>query len=155
MKYERTYILSAEENEGATHYFVSFKSAEGTAEKVEVVSVVYEALKKLQTKEESQARKSRRYPPISDLSDEELYTQAVNKPKSIEDAVFNNLLKEQVSQAISELPETMKRRLLLYYSEGLTYKQIAEKEGKNPKTIFESIKAAEKKIYEKIKFLED
>ena len=59
------------------------------------------------------------------------------------------------SQAISELPETMKRRLLLYYSEGLTYKQIAEKEGKNPKTIFESIKAAEKKIYEKIKFLED
>ena len=58
---------------------------------IEISHEAYEVLEKFRKKEESLARKARRNPPIVGLSDEELYTQAVNKPQSVEDAVFSNL----------------------------------------------------------------
>ena len=52
----------------------------------------------------------------------------------------------QLHRAISELPEIQKRRLILYYFQGLTYEQIAEMEGCRYQSVQESILSAIKKL---------
>jgi len=47
---------------------------------------------------------------------------------------------------MDKLTETQRRRYLLHHVKGLTYREIGEIEGKDFKTIFESVEAAEKKI---------
>lgn len=63
-------------------------------------------------------------------------------PESLEDIVFRNIQYEALHSAIQELPETQRRRLVLYYFNGLTYAQIAEKEGCKYQTVQDSIYAA-------------
>lgn len=65
---------------------------------------------------------------------------------SIAEILNNAELKTKIEMALSTLSATPKRRFLKYYSEHLTYRQIAEEEGKNVKTIFESVKMARKKF---------
>ena len=58
-----------------------------------------------------------------------LNLRAIDKPESVEDAVIRKLEYERLYQAISQLSDTQRRRLILYYFKGLTYKQIAKREG--------------------------
>ena len=59
---------------------------------------------------------------------------------------MENLWNEKLKHAISELPETMRRRFILYHDYGLTLKQIGEAEGCSFQVIARSIKSAENKI---------
>ena len=52
----------------------------------------------------------------------------------------------QLHRAISELPEIQKRRLILYYFQGLTYEQIAGMEGCTFQAVAKSIATAEKRL---------
>ena len=63
-----------------------------------------------------------------------------------EGTVFRNLRYEALHRAIKQLPEVQRRRLILYYFMGLTYAQIAEKEGCTFQAIGKSISAAEKRL---------
>lgn len=56
----------------------------------------------------------------------------------------NSELKTKIEMALSTLSPLPKKRFLMYYSEQLTYRKIAEKEGRNVKTIYESVQAARK-----------
>ena len=49
-------------------------------------------------------------------------------------------------RAISELPEIQKRRLILYYFQGLTYEQIAEMEGCTKRAVKFSVDIAVEKL---------
>lgn len=82
----------------------------------------------------------------SELTEISLYNRAVSPPESVEEAVFRNLRYETLHRAIKQLPEVQRRRLILYYFMGLTYAQIAEKEGCTFQAVGKSISAAEKKI---------
>jgi len=53
-----------------------------------------------------------------------------------------------VKRALASLTEVQRRRYLLHMADGLSTWQIAEIEGKNQKTIHESLSAAEKKVNE-------
>ena len=57
-------------------------------------------------------------------------------------AVLRNMRYEALHNAINKLPETQRRRLILYYFNGLTYSQIAEMEGCKYQTVQDSIYAA-------------
>lgn len=59
---------------------------------------------------------------------------------------MRNLQYEQLHNAILELPETQRRRLILYYFQGLTYEQIAEMEGCTHPAIIKSVSSALEKI---------
>lgn len=61
--------------------------------------------------------------------EQSLNRRAYYKAESVEDAVLRNIEYERLHRAISELPETQRRRITLYYFRGLTYEQIAEMEG--------------------------
>ena len=52
----------------------------------------------------------------------------------------------KIHRAISELPEIQKRRLILYYFQGLTYEQIAEMEGCTKRAVKFSVDIAVEKL---------
>lgn len=65
---------------------------------------------------------------------------------TISEILNNSELKTKIEMALSTLSPLPKKRFLMYYSEQLTYRKIAEKEGRNVKTIYESVQAARKKF---------
>ena len=65
---------------------------------------------------------------------------------TVSEILNNSELKTKIEMALSTLSPLPKKRFLMYYSEQLTYRKIAEKEGRNVKTIYESVQAARKKF---------
>ena len=51
------------------------------------------------------------------------------KPDSIEEVVLRKIQIETLHTAMKKLPEMQRRRMQLYYFEGMTYEQIAKKAG--------------------------
>ncbi len=64
----------------------------------------------------------------------------------VEDEVDKRFTAELLVKAISRLKEQPKRRMMLYYVRGLTFREIAALEGVSDKSIRESINGAIKKI---------
>ena len=62
------------------------------------------------------------------------------------DAVEVNITNERLMSAIKQLKEIPRRRLYLYFFEGLTYREIAKKEGISDMSLRESINGAIKKL---------
>lgn len=63
---------------------------------------------------------------------------------TVSEILNNSELKTKIEMALSTLSPLPKKRFLMYYSEQLTYRKIAEKEGRNVKTIYEFVQAARK-----------
>lgn len=66
--------------------------------------------------------------------------------ESAENEAIRNIALEELYTAIAMLKKIQKRRLVLHFFAGLTYGQIAEKEGCSFQTIAKSVKTAEKKM---------
>jgi RNA polymerase sigma-70 factor (ECF subfamily) len=94
-------------------------------------------------------RSDERHFEQSDLSDELLSKRAVYPQKSIEDIVSDAEQADALQAAIAELPETQRRRFVLYYYSELTYKQIAEMEGCSHVAVMHSLEKAKAAIQKK------
>ena len=143
---ENSYTLHTEEVEGIVCYIVRFKDSQNILQEVEVPHSVFDALAHCSKKEEALARQDRRHIEYAELADTEIYDRAVHKPKSVEEAALNNLLGEDLTRAIAELPETQRRRFLLYHDCGLTLQKIAEIEKRAFQVVARSVRSAENRI---------
>lgn len=65
---------------------------------------------------------------------------------TVVDKVISKLEKEKLLSALNCLNENQKRRITLYYFQGLTYRQIAKIDGVSDMSVRESIAGAIKKI---------
>lgn len=65
---------------------------------------------------------------------------------NVVDEVISKLDKERLLSALNCLSENQKRRIILYYFQGLTYRQIAKIDGVSDMSVRESIAGAIKKI---------
>lgn len=65
---------------------------------------------------------------------------------TVVDKVISKLEKEKLLSALNCLNENQKRRIILYYFQGLTYRQIARIDGVSDMSVRESIAGAIKKI---------
>jgi len=93
-----------------------------------------------------------RYKERLKLSDAEINARALLRhTPGMEEELLDAEQKEMLWKAIEELPEIQRRRLLMYYFEGLTFEKIAVLEGRHWTSISESVRTAEEKIQEKIK----
>lgn len=147
---ENSYTLRIDVMEGGFRYFVLFRDKNsGIRCEVEVSHSIYLEFQRSAREEHSQARRDRRHIEQSELTDQSLYDRAMYKPKSVEDTVLDNLQAERLAQVIAELPETMRRRISLYHNLGLTYEQIAEREGCKRQPVMRSIARGEEKIRNK------
>lgn len=148
------YTLRTEIVEGIMHYYVSFTDGQAILRETEVSRPVYLEFLRFIKIERNLRRSDERHTEQSELTEVTLYNRAAHPPKAVDEVVFDSLRDERLRQAVAELPETQRRRFVLYHEFGLTYEQIAEMEGRNLSSVYESVRGAETKIKEKMKIFE-
>lgn len=140
------YTIRREIIDEVTHYFVSFIDGESITRETEVSRSVYIEIYRSIKKLRNLTRSDERHIEQSELTDETLYSRAMNPPKRVEEIVFNIERNNALREAITKLPETQRRRISLYYDFDLTYEQIAVLEGCSFQAVGKSIELAEQKI---------
>lgn len=136
---EENNIVSIQEN---NKFYVLFVDTNNCLQKVEVSEIVYNEFVKFKRTARNLQRSNERHIEYVKLTDIELFTRSFIKPKSIEDIITENERAENLYKAIEELPKKQRRRFILYFVHGLTYKQIAEIENTSFQSIATSIKLA-------------
>ena len=136
------YTLSIENN----RYFVSFMDVNKYMQKIEVDKDVFNALDNFELDDVSFMNEAERHYEFSELSESTLNNRAVNKPKTVEESFMENLKKDELDYIISSLTETQRKRMIYYYFENMTFKQIAALEGCAYQTVQKSIEKVKDKI---------
>ena len=141
------YTLTKKEDK----HFLSFWDGQGVLRGLQITKELFEVLNRFELDDLSILNEWDRHYEHSELTEASLYDRAAMLPESVEETVFRNLRYEALYKAMEQLPETQRRRLVLYYFAGLTYAQIADKEGCKYQTVQESIYAALKKLKKLLK----
>ena len=126
--------------------FLSFRDGEVVVQELQITRELFEVIDSFELDDLSILNEWDRHYEHSELTEISLYNRAATPPESVEEAVFRDLQYEALHRAIKQLPETQRRRLVLHYFVGLTYAQIAEKEGCTFQAVGKSIAAAEKRL---------
>lgn len=131
-------------------YYLAFTDGQGAWHELEITADLYGALDQFELDGLAALNEWDRHIEHLEQTEQAINRRAVNYPKSVEDTVLRNLEYEQLHKAIAELPETQRRRLTLYYFQGLTYGQIAKIEKCSHPAIMKSVSAAIDKIKKKL-----
>lgn len=124
-----------------------YKDAIGETEYTYVTKEVYEALTETFRKEaHAQEMRDLRHITKEGYTEGATEDLAFESGESLEDMVIRQMELETLQKAMQSLTEAQRERLHLYFFEGLTYRQIAEKKGIGEKNVRESITGAIKKI---------
>lgn len=136
-KYNPYYICELE-----GHYYISFQDGQGVLHEFEISRTLYEVFDDSELKDISYLHKWDKYIEHSEVWESTLNERALIQPESVEEIVLKNILTEKLHRAIRTLPLIQRRRLILYFYEGLTYEKIAEREGCSKMSVKRSIDAA-------------
>ena len=139
---DNPYTLSKRQDK----HYLSFRDGQGVLRELLINKELFELLDCFELDDLSFLNEMDRHYEHSELTEATLYDRAFVLPESVEDAVLRNMRYEALHNAINKLPETQRRRLILYYFNGLTYSQIAEMEGCTIMPVKRSIDSALKKI---------
>lgn len=127
-------------------YYLSFKDGRGVMQNIEIDKVLYELFNRFELEDISYLNRVSRHIEHSELTEVSLNDRAFYKAESLEETVSRSIEYELLHKAISKLPETQRRRLLLYFFGELTYEQIAELEGCTKRAVKFSIDLAIEKL---------
>ncbi|HBG7818450.1 TPA: sigma-70 family RNA polymerase sigma factor [Clostridioides difficile] len=132
-------------------YYLSFKDARGVMQNIEIDKVLYELFNRFELEDISYLNRVSRHIEHSELTEASLNDRAFYKAESFEESVSRSIEYELLHKAISKLPETQRRRLLLHFFGEMTYEQIAKLEGCKYQAIQSSIYAAIKTLKKYLK----
>lgn len=127
-------------------YFITFKDGENKLHSFEIGEELYEAFNEFELEDISYLNVWDRHIEQSDLREPTLHERAVEAQESVEDIVIRNLQNEKVHNAIGMLPEVQKRRIKMYFFEGMTYEEIAARENCKHPAVVKSVKGALDKL---------
>ena len=127
-------------------YYLSFIDGRGVMQNIEIDKVLYDLFNRFELEDISYLNRVSRHIEHSELTERSLNDRTFYKEESLEETVSRSMEYEQLHKAISKLPETQKRRLLLYFFGELTYEQIAEFEGCTKRAVKFSIDLAIEKL---------
>lgn len=136
------YTLTEKEDK----HFLSFRDGQGVLRELQITKELFEVLNRFELDNLSILNEWDRHIEHFEQSEQVLNRRAFFKAESVEETVLRNMEYERLHRAISELPKIQRRRLTLYYFQGLTYQQIAEMEGCTIMPVKRSIDSAWKKI---------
>ena len=139
-------IFTTDANTATPHYYLAFTDGSGAKQRVEIDEALFDAFDSFELDDVSFMNEVDRHYEQSEQTEQSLSRRAAQPQKSVEDAVFQRAEADKLYQAIAKLPEKQRRRLVLYYFEGLTYQQIAEMEGCKYQTVQDAIYAALKNL---------
>lgn len=126
-KKDNPYILNY--NGNSKIYTVSFKDVKGNIRIVEINEEIYDCLDKFELNDLSEMNEYDRHIEHSHIYENKINEKAFMKAEKVEDIVEKNIINEKLKNAIGKLPLIQKRRIEMYYFEGLSQREIAEKEG--------------------------
>jgi len=123
---------------------IMYKLADGKRIRLEVTSEVKDLLEQADRQIRSQRRQDRRRHTeyVDGLTD----TTTVLPQEDFADLISRMDSYKRLYSAIEKLNETQRRRVILHYFGGLTYRRIAELESVNFKTVAESVATAREKL---------
>lgn len=125
---------------------IEYKTANGSRICVEVSTSVKELLEQSDRQIRSQRRQDRRYLDFTPLTDEVLEISLLGVFEDTADLLERMERNARLHEAIGKLTEVQRRRLRLYYFEGLTYSRIAKLEGVSHRAVIYSIEQALKQL---------
>lgn len=136
------YTLSQKEDK----HYLSFRDGQGVLRELQITKELFEVLNRFELDDLSILNEWDRHIEHFEQTEQSLNRRAFFKAESVEETVLRSIEYERLHRAITQLPETQRRRLLLYYFEGLTYEQIAGLEGCTIMPVKRSIDSAIKKL---------
>ena len=110
-------------------FYISFHDGQGVLHEFEISEQLYCAFDSFELEDLSYLNVWDRHLEQSEIYEETLNKRAVRMPPDVEETVLDRLLVEQLHGAIHELPQKQKRRLVLHYFDGMTFQEIADREG--------------------------
>ena len=125
---------------------IKYKTADGNEICVEVSTSVQELLEQSDRQIRSQRRQDRRHLDFAVQTDDDFESSLLPAHEDTADLLERMERDSLLHEAIGKLTEVQQRRLRLYYFGGLTYSQIARLEGKNYRSVIDSINQAIKRL---------
>jgi RNA polymerase sigma-70 factor (ECF subfamily) len=123
-----------------------FETINYLGKEIEVSREIAEFIEECRLEDRRQKEEIRRHRSDKELTDENIHKYASRLPTESEDDLIRRLLKEQLREVVKLLPEPQRRRLVAHFYGGLTYREIAEREGVGHTKIQRSINAAIKNL---------
>lgn len=139
-------IFTAGIGTATPHYFLSFLDGNGAKHCIEVSKAIFDTFDRFELDDISYMHKVDRHYEQSEQTEESINRRAVQPQEPVEETVSRHIEIEALHRAIARLPETQRRRLVLYYFGELTYAQIARLEGCTVMPVKRSIDAAIEKL---------
>ena len=127
-------------------HWLTFSNGQDNQHHFEISAAVFALFDSFELDDLSYLNEVVRHYEQSELTEASLYDRAVHRPATVEESALQSMEYAQLHRAISELPEIQKRRLILYYFQGLTYEQIAEMEGCTKRAVKFSVDIAVEKL---------
>lgn len=127
-------------------HWLSLSDGQGNRHHFEISAAVFALFDSFELDDLSYLNEVDRHHEQSELTEASLYDRAAHRPATVEESALQSMEYAQLHRAISELPEIQKRRLILYYFQGLTYEQIAEMEGCTKRAVKFSVDIAVEKL---------
>lgn len=132
--------------------YLSFKDGQGFPHKLELDVKLYALFDRFELDDLSFPNEQERHLDQTELSEALLSRRVPENQATVEDAVYESLQTQALREGIRRLPEIQKRRLQMYFFDGLTYEEIAERERCSYQAVQKSVSAVLKKIREFLKW---
>ena len=101
----------------------------GVRQELEIDKALFDMLDRFELDDLSFLNEVDNHYERSELTEASINARAFELPETVEETVMQRDENERLIMAIAMLPEKQRKRLTLFYFRGLTYAQIAEKEG--------------------------
>ena len=137
------YTIGTTEN---GRHWLTFTDGQGHRHHFEINAAVFALFDAFELDDLSYLNEVDRHYEQSELTEGSLYDRAAHRPATVEESAMQSMEYAQLHRAISKLPEIQRRRLLLYYFQGLTYEQIAGMEGCTKRAVKFSVDIAVEKL---------
>lgn len=133
-------------NTATPHYYLFFVDSIGVERCVEINKPLFDAFDRFELEDISFMHKVDKHYERAEQTEASLNKRAVKPQESVEEIVSQRMEADKLHQAIAQLPEKQRHRLVLHYFGEFTYEQIADMEGCTIMPIKRSIDAAIKKL---------
>ena len=135
-------IYTAGINTTHPHFYLLFKDSGGVKCWMEIDKALFNAFNEFELDDLSFFNEVDRHYEKSEVTEATLNRRAAKPQESVEETVSQRMEVDKLHQAIAQLPEKQRRRLVLYYFGEFTYEQIAEMEGCTISPVKRSIEKA-------------
>ena len=139
-------IYTAGINTAHPHFYLFFKDCDGVKRWMEIDKTLFDAFDEFELDDLSFFNEVDRHYEKSEVTEATLNRRAAKPQESVEETISQRIEVDKLHQAIAQLPEKQRRRLVLYYFGEFTYEQIADMEGCSHPAVIKSISSALKKL---------